>query len=123
MNTANSVLHIISIPFITTQLLQFEPTNVSNFIKGSVLQHASSCMFRASQVHYQGAHDCRKQYFSTVEPRTQAAPITMSDNPEKRNSVLARIAIFIAHLDLLYKCYTFQKVLTFIFTVLKQNGS
>jgi hypothetical protein len=27
--------------------------------------------------HKQGAHDYTKQYFSTVEPRTQAAPVTV----------------------------------------------
>jgi len=45
----------------------------------------------------------------------------MSDNPEKGSSVLALIAVFSAQLDPLYKCDTFQKVLTFIFTVLKQT--
>jgi len=71
------MLHIFSIPCITTQLLQFEPTYASNFIKVSVLQKVMSCMFRASQVHHQGAHDCTKQYFSTVEPRTQAGLLTV----------------------------------------------
>lgn len=49
------------------------------------------------------------------------APNTMNDNAEKRTSVLARIAVFSAHLHPLHKCYTFQKVLTFLFTVLKQS--
>jgi hypothetical protein len=65
----------------------------------------------------------KSRYSITVEPRTQAGPITMSDNPEKRSSILAQIAVFSAQLDPLYKCYTFQKVVRFIFNVLKQTES
>jgi len=33
-----------------------------DFIKVKILQHISSCMFRPSLAHYQGAHNCTKQF-------------------------------------------------------------
>jgi hypothetical protein len=50
-----------SVPCIKIQLPQFEPTNVHNFIKITlILQHTSSYMFRALLVLHQGEHNCTK---------------------------------------------------------------
>jgi hypothetical protein len=45
-------------PCITIQLLQFETTNATNFIKVTILQHISYCMFRSSLAYNQGGHSC-----------------------------------------------------------------
>jgi hypothetical protein len=63
----------------------------------------------------------KARYFSTADPRTVAAPITMSDNPGKRSSVLARIIFFSAQIGPLCKCYTLQNVLTFLFTLIEDQ--
>jgi len=34
---------------------------LNNFIKVTLLQHTSSCMFQASLALYQGAHNCTRQ--------------------------------------------------------------
>ena len=50
-----------SIPCIIIQWLQFEPTNVQNFLKMTlILQHISSYIFRALLVLHQGEHNCKK---------------------------------------------------------------
>jgi hypothetical protein len=54
------------IPCITIHLSQFKPTIAHDFIKVTILQHASCCMFRPSLAHRQGAHSCKIQFYTTV---------------------------------------------------------
>ena len=42
------------------QLLQFEPPNAENLIKGTILLH-TTYMFRTSLDHHLGAHNCTRQ--------------------------------------------------------------
>jgi len=54
-----------SVPCIIIQLLQFEATNVHNFIKITLLlQHTSSYMLRALLVLHHGEHNCKKLLFN-----------------------------------------------------------
>jgi hypothetical protein len=48
-------------------LLQFGPTNESNFIKVTISQHTSSCKCPASLVYHQGAQNIRQ--LLTIEAR------------------------------------------------------
>ena len=50
-----------TIPCITVQLLQFEPTDAHSFVEAATLQHAGSYMLRALLAHHQGAHSCTEQ--------------------------------------------------------------